>query len=655
MRIVRSFTPWNWLEPADGEFRFDEFDLLFELAAKHDLKVWLDTPVGTHMACPEWLDRLHPDMRVEWCDGTIQHPKAGPAMPLGTMIHNYDHSAWRPYAERFVRAIVGRYKDHPNLLIWGTWDAINFAAAWADNREEPAYNDYTIDKYKRWLRERYSLEDLNRRLLRQYRTWDDVAPPRSNDAIVEMLLYRQFHYENMADHLGWLADLIDRMDGKHEQRSHGTIFPRQWDERCAGRIDGWGLSHHSANRLTSDDPYCVAKDCLGFQWSRAIGKEGRWWNEEIYGSFVGGVTPNERRTIPEESTAYLWLSLIEGAAGALYWQYRPEYMTFEAPGLSLASLDGEPTDRLHAIQDTIVDIERIAEHLPLRFPQADMAIAYSSESHDIFSFGDRGPNYMAELQGAYRTLWKHSIPRDIVTPGMSWSGYKLVYLPNLAVIDEPTADRIRAALAGDAGPRILASGHLGTFAREGHWSFRPPQGLSDVIPARIADFDRISDEEIRGGRNLLRTESGVFEIVAPCQYAILEPKQTARPIAWIGDDVVGIEAAAGRLKWYGVDLSGPFGGVAPDDFLLPTIESAQVRQPIGLTGDRVVAFQRGSAKEGALIFLLNVERRRASVSVRPSWSFCEARDLLYDRNLDVKDGAFNLDVPFGQVKVIHCL
>ena len=39
MRIVRIFPYWNWVEPAPEKFEFDDIDLLFELAAKHGLKV----------------------------------------------------------------------------------------------------------------------------------------------------------------------------------------------------------------------------------------------------------------------------------------------------------------------------------------------------------------------------------------------------------------------------------------------------------------------------------------------------------------------------------------------------------------------------------------------------------------------------------------
>ncbi len=350
--------------------------------------------------------------------------------------------------------------------------------------------------------------------MRRYRTWDDVDPPRSNDAIVEMILYRRFHYENAADHLGWMADLIDRLDGEHEQRSHGGSFPRVHDELVSPFIDSWGLSHHSADRLTSDDPCSVASECFGFQWCRMVGRNGRWWNEEIYGSFVGGLAPREKRTIPEESAVFLWLTLIEGAAGAMYWQYRPEYMTFESPGLSLAALDGGPTARWPAIEEAIRGIDAIADHLPLTIPRAEIAIGYSALSHEVFDYGGQNVLFLQQLRGMYRTLWKSSIPQDIVTPGMDWSAYDLVYLPNFAVLDDVAIARLRGVIEQPGGPRIIADGHFGTFASRGRWSFRPPEGLHDLIDTRLVDFCTISST--RAWSTLTWSTSGMSAAATTC-------------------------------------------------------------------------------------------------------------------------------------------
>ncbi|MCY4605494.1 MAG: beta-galactosidase, partial [Gemmatimonadetes bacterium] len=405
MSIVRVWYSWDWVETLPNHYEFDDLDRLFDLAAQHGLKVWVDTPLGTHMACPAWMLRAHPDMRIVRRDGSVQQNTTGAFAAHGAMTHNFDHPMWRVYVERYLRQFVPRYKDHQALGVWGTWDGIGYAGAWTAPEPYPPYNDYTIAKYKDWLYRNYTLDALNERLLRRYRSWEDVDAPRSKAAPVEMRLYLQFHRENMADHLGWMADLIDRLDGTHEQRSHGGSYPAPHHETVSPQIDSWGLSHHSSNRLTTDEPYSIACEAYGFQWCRAMGRNNRWWNEEIYGSFVGGLHPTEKKTLGEESALYIWLTLIEGGAGAMFWQYRPEYMTYEAPGLNIAALDGEPTERLHAATATIAQIDRIAAHLPLSIPRADVAIAYSGPSDDAFDFNDHGTPFIQHHRALYRTLW----------------------------------------------------------------------------------------------------------------------------------------------------------------------------------------------------------------------------------------------------------
>ena len=129
MRILRIFTYWNWIEPRPGGYEFDDIDRVFELAEKNDLHVWVDIPSGTHGACPEWLTREHPDIRVVSAEGEVSMPSAGAAMPQGTMIHCYDHPLWKEYSENYIRAVVSRYKDAPNLIMWGIWDGVNLASA----------------------------------------------------------------------------------------------------------------------------------------------------------------------------------------------------------------------------------------------------------------------------------------------------------------------------------------------------------------------------------------------------------------------------------------------------------------------------------------------------------------------------------------------
>lgn len=668
MSLIRVWYSWNWVETLPNQYEFDDLDHLFDLAAKHGLKVWADCPLGTHMACPAWMLREHPDMRAVWRDGSIQQDRAGEWSPQGSMTHNFDHPMWRVYVERYLNQFVPRYKDHPAMGIWGTWDGISLSAAWTAPEEYPPYNDYTIAKYKDWLYQRFSIDELNERLQRRYRSWEDVDAPRSKDALVEMRLYLQFHQENMADHLGWMADLIDRLDGTHEQRSHGGSFPGPHHETVSPIIDSWGLSHHSANRLSTDEPYSIACEAYGFQWCRAIGRNHRWWNEEIYSSFVGGLNPTEKKTLGEESALYLWLTLIEGGAGAMFWQYRPEYSTFEAPGLNIVSLDGEPTVRFHAAEKAISQIDKIASHLPLSIPQADIAIAYSGPSEMQFDFNDMWAQFIQRHRAIFRALWPDSVAMDLVTPAMDWSNYQLVYLPNFALLDDQAITCLRGLLEQPNGPKLVADGYFGTFAGKGHWSYKPPEGLDDLIDCRIADFDVINEFDVRQGRNTVKLPCGDFEVPASTTYSILEPHGNMEPIATINGDVVGVQSADGKFTWFGFTLSatdathvtGQPASPAPVALVHDTVAQSLLRHAgveswFDIHGDRVVAFRRGSKQGGSLVFLLNVENKTAQAKVKPRWGVTTAEDLLEEKSLPLTDGAFQVEMTFGEVRVIHCM
>ena len=654
-RVVRSFTYWNWMEPRPGIYELDDFDYMFDLAEKHGLSVWLDIVLGTHGACPEWLTREHPDMRVVNHRGQRAESDAGPAYPQGAMIHCYDHPAWREYGGGLLRHVVHRYKDRPNLLIWGLWDGANLASVWhRDGDGYPCYCENTIAKYKEWLRERFTLDTLNTRFSRRYRRWEDVEPPRSDQNVVEMLLYREFHYENLANHLQWMVDEVEEIDPHHEVRSHGGWSPRPWDERCARIVDSWGMSMSSNNLLTSDDPYQIADRAFSFDWSRSAGRNGRWWNEEIYAGMSRGGVTWKKQSDPRELTTLLWMTLACGAAGTMFWQYRPEYLSFESPGYNLVALDGEPTPRFDAAAQAIAQIEGLAEHLPLECSRADVAIVYHPESQELFSYNDESDSFLADLRGVYRTLWTNGISAEVITPQMDWSGYRSLFLPNVTLMNGETQARIERTLQESPETHFVAEGSFGMYSADGQSSYRPPEGFADRFGVRVADFSAVTPYDIECGRNIVETTYGQATIQTPCGYAILEPRNDTRSIASLGGDTVAVQTENRRFTWFGFTLSAGFGDVGRPDLVLGLANEFGVHPAVSVEGDRVVPIVRKSRRGGRLLFAFNLEPRQAHVTLRPKWKTNHAYDLLAHRDVSITDDAFQITIEPWEVAVIHC-
>lgn len=663
--MIRTFSYWNWIEPERGVYELSDFDLFFELAEKNGLQVVFDFTLATHGACPEWMILQHPDIRFVDNEGRVAERSAFSAMPQGTMIHCYDHPKWREYGEELIETIVSRYKDAPSLGVWSVWDGIH---------PQQCYCDHSIATYRAWLQERFTLDELNDRLYRRYRTWEDVQPPRSDDAIVEMLLFKQFQHENLVAKLRWQVDLINKLDGEHEIHAHGGYFPQSWAEVCSQEVDSWGFSCRSNNFFTSDDPYRFADQFCWGRWARSVGKDGRWWYDEVYSNMYPKMWDYEKRTEPEELVTIMWITLAEGGEVAQFWQYRPEYMGFEAPGLSLVGLNGLPTPRLTAVSKTIKEIESISEHLPLTIPQAEVAIVYHKWSAEIASFNQGEMAYREGISSLHRVLWEHNIPVDVISATMDWEPYKVICLPNALLLDQQLIEKITYTMKNNPHTHFLADGLLGLNAADGLFSYDPPEGLAQLLGVRALDYSRVTERDIREGHNLLCTDLGDFTMTRPCNYATLQPSGNTRPFATWGDEIVGIQTEDQRFTWSTFSLTTALAGEAPDDadpwstfagvtrppgdalhdLLIPFVMVHGVRRPVETHGDRVITRCCQSVLGGWLVFTFNLEENTAIVEMEPAFGFSTAIELLSGNDLTVENNIFTVEVQPQSVAVVYC-
>ncbi len=646
--MIRTFSYWNWIEPEPGVYQLDDFDRFFELAAKNDLKVVFDFTLATHGTCPEWMLRKHPDMRIVDNEGRVAEPSAHAAMPQGIQIHCYDHPKWQEYGGPLIEAIVTRYKDAASLGVWSVWDGI---------QPHQCYCEHSIAAYRAWLKAKFTLEELNDRLYRRYRTWEDVQPPRSDEAIVEMLLFKGFQHENLIEKLRWQVDLINGLDGQHEIHAHGTHYPRQWDEVCAREVDSWGFSYGSNDLFTSDDPYRFTDQLFWMRWSRSVATDGHWWYDEIYSSMVPGCPEGWKRTEPEELTMIMWMTVAEGGAVAQFWQYRPEYMSFEAPGLSLVGLNGLPTPRLTAVSKTIKEIESISEHLPLTIPQAEVAIVYHNWSHELAGFSRGGQEEQAYRDGMtrlHRVLCEHNIPVDVISAEMAWEPYKLICLPNTVVLDGQLIEKITRLMKNSGHTHFLADGLLGLNAADGRFSYDPPEGLSQLLGVSALDYTRMTERDIREGQNTLHTDLGNFAMTGACNYATLQPLGSTKPFATLGDEVVGIQTEDKRFTWSTFSLTTALAGTALHDLLIPLVLSCGVGRPVETRGGRVLTRCCQSALGGRLVFVFNLEENSATVEMAPAFGFSTVIELLSVRGLPVENSVFTLDVPAQSASLVYC-
>jgi hypothetical protein len=142
---VRLFLMWPWIEEQPGAWDFGVFDLAFDAAVRHNIRIkatltansgpwWLGTPSMLH----SHTGFLSPDQRA----------------PM----------------EQYIRACVSRYAEHAGLGQWILWNEPNSGG---DRTPE------TLAHWQRWLAHHYGgdIDALNRRWRTGYASFAEVQFP----------------------------------------------------------------------------------------------------------------------------------------------------------------------------------------------------------------------------------------------------------------------------------------------------------------------------------------------------------------------------------------------------------------------------------------------------------------------------------------------
>lgn len=191
---------WSTWEPQDGRFELDWLEPVLDAARDREIGVILGTPT---YAVPMWLARRYPEIAAETASGHLVGWGARQEV-------NFTHAAYRFHAERVIRQVVGRYRDHPAIIGYQV-----------DN--EPGlrllYNADVFDMFVDWLGRRYGTVDrLNEEWGLAYWShrlsrWSDLWRPEGNIQPQYDLAWRRFQAELVTEFIGWQAGIVREVTG----------------------------------------------------------------------------------------------------------------------------------------------------------------------------------------------------------------------------------------------------------------------------------------------------------------------------------------------------------------------------------------------------------------------------------------------------------
>lgn len=375
---------WSTWEPEEGRFELDWLAPVLDGAHRRGIRVILGTPT---YAVPPWLQVAHPDIAAE--------RRTGEPIPWGARQEiDFTHPEFRRHAERVIRAVVGRYADHPAV--------IGFQV---DNEPGPElfHNDHVFEEFVRRLRKEYGdVETLNREWGLTYWShrlgdWSELWRPDGNTFPQYDLAWRRFQSELTTEFIAWQAGLVREYSRPGQFVTTCVQYgrPALDDERVNLALD-----------ITAGNPYYGMQDRLDAtlelpplsEWTTTgvpalfrqadrmySSKQGRYLVTETNAQSIGHSDTNFPPYPGQlKQAAYAFIS--RGAAMIEYWHWHTLPYGAETYWGGVLPHSLVPGRVYSEVADIGGELAKIGTTLNGFEPDADVAILWSNPSRYALQF-----------------------------------------------------------------------------------------------------------------------------------------------------------------------------------------------------------------------------------------------------------------------------
>ncbi|MGA6161740.1 beta-galactosidase [Amycolatopsis magusensis] len=486
---------WAGVEPRPGEYDFGWFDTVMDKLGDAGVEVCLATMTASP---PPWLTHLHPEVLPVRADGTRLAAGARQQFCPSSEV-------FRRYATRLAEQVATRYGDHPALSMWhiGNEYGCHIRAC---------YCDISAADFRRWLAGRYGdIAALNNAWSttfwsQQYDDWAEVFPPRVAPTFPNPAQQLDFHRFSSDASLGcYLA----------EQRVLRRLTPEvPITTNFVGRVQkslDWHrwVPHEDVVSLDSypdpDDPRSHVEAAFAYDLVRSL-KDGKpWMLLEQAPSAVNWRNHNSPKA-PGEMRLGSWQAVARGADAILFFQWRQTSGGAEKFHSAMVPHGGRETRTFREVSALGRELATVSELAGTRI-DADVAILHDWESWWGLELDSHPSGDLDQLEthlAHYAPLFDAGITCDVVHPERDLSGYKLVVVSNLYLMDEAVAAGLRRYV--ERGGHLVVSFFSGIVdACDRAYLGGYPVPLRGILGLRVDEFWPLPD----GGSTVVRFAGGV--------------------------------------------------------------------------------------------------------------------------------------------------
>ncbi len=440
---------WRNNERKEDEYDFSDVDKLLELAKKHHKKVFMKFLLE---CAPQYIFDKYGANRIgpkgEILRGGYHGAFYGGWLPC------YSKDVVRERMAKFVRKVVERYVNNPNIILWNAWN---------EPRNKPFEECFCDDcrrRYGRFLKDKYhTIENLNKFYGASEESFDNISLPSTPHGYWDTFEFKKFKSEQaIFDNLKLVYDSIREIDKVRPIVSHVgytsafqfTISDCINDDFASKAVDYWGTSVPCDTNMSTNEKrldFAMLNDYL-----QSICKDYLLY--ELYpglGSYKYGYDTNW------DMKYKLFTSLGSGAKAINFWQYRAERIGHESDCAGLARSDGSPRKVLNEVK-AFGDIVNVIGKDIYSFykKQSDVAIVFDYDSSLLSEIEDScGPDYKFDMYwwilyyrnahaGFYRLMKRNNYEVDYIQSSniKDIHKYKVVYMPYYTMIKEEVAKEL---------------------------------------------------------------------------------------------------------------------------------------------------------------------------------------------------------------------
>jgi beta-galactosidase len=418
---------WSRFQPTADQYEFDWMDACIGHMRAHGIQTLLGVP--TRVA-PPWLVDQDPSMLIVSVDG--RRVAYG-----GRYEFCLNHAGYRAAAAALVAALAEHYRDQDGILAWHLDNEYGIGVC---------YCDRCAAAFQSWLRTRYSsISELNRAWgtvywSTEYTDWRQIGTPRltenrQNPAM--HLDFRRYWSDLSIDFARMAADTI-RATGDRRPLTTNTL----------SNIDHITLDYFQLSELldvaaaNNNFPHADAGQ-MNLDLVHGL-KRRRFWSVEqrASGGGVPIVTPISR---PGDMRRWTYLTIGHGADAVLYWAWRRYTLGQEQYWGGILDHDGQAGRFYEEVRQTTAELRRLAPVLDGTDTEPDVGLVVSYDSRWALDVELNHPELGFErlAHAFWKPLRGRGMTCEFTRPTADLSRYRLVIVPTLLLVDEPSVGELR--------------------------------------------------------------------------------------------------------------------------------------------------------------------------------------------------------------------